>query len=779
MKKIKILIISSLLLFSTTFLYLMINNNCKSLSFIKSTMDLGTGNIQACFSLNNMRKNVKGQLKDFPYLKDFAIEFYVKYFRSQKISEQEEKKIKLQIEDSDQNLSKLHFVKGITSGETIIKYKSISSDDNYEFNNWYRSHGGNWNTKFDSGNDINKKNIHKLKLAWKYSTIDPKNIKKKWKSNIELNPVFINNKIIFVSADWKVVALDAKSGQLLWELQSDFMPSRRGIIAENDKKFNLENLFIPIGDLVYKINAKNGKVVKKFGNNGFVKINTLVAPMIYKENIIIVGKEKLSVFNKNTGKFIYEINVHPEGKNFYGGIIWGGVALDKNKGFVYVNTGNPKPHFHGVTRPGNNKRSDSVVAIDLNKKKIIWDFQEISHDIWDLDIPSPPIIHNLKIDNKLYEVVISVTKAGNTLILERNTGKPIFDITYKKAPKSKNYGEIAAPFQIFLKKPERFSKVEYGLEDINKLPEEKRDEIKKILKKSNYGWFETPSFEKNLINFGLHGGALWPGAAIDPINQNLFIPVNNIPWISKNIINSKESYTSFPEDISEYYKIYIDKCSGCHGKKRNGLRVKRGEKMIKRVPALVGFYATPNKIGNFDSLEEINNKHNTTNLTSLEFEGLKKLFKWWDKNLYENDKLSVFPQWYQFITKDGLPASNPPWGYIAKLDLVSGKILFKSPVGYMSINGKREKIGTANYGGVAINAGGVLFFTGTEDSLAYALDANSGEELWSYQMEAGGSAPPIIFNLNGKQYVSFISTGGYFHNFKKKGSTIYTFAISE
>ena len=51
--------------------------------------------------------------------------------------------------------------------------------------------------------------------------------------------------------------------------------------------------------------------------------------------------------------------------------------------------------FMAVTRPGNNKRSDSVVAIDLNDKKIVWDFQETSHDIWDLDIPSPPIIHNL------------------------------------------------------------------------------------------------------------------------------------------------------------------------------------------------------------------------------------------------------------------------------------------------------------------------------------------------------------------------------------------------
>ena len=97
----------------------------------------------------------------------------------------------------------------------------------------------------------------------------------------------------------------------------------------------------------------------------------------------------------------------------------------------------------------------------------------------------------------------------------------------------------------------------------------------------------------------------------------------------------------------------------------------------------------------------------------------------------------------------------------------------------MNIDGKEEKIGTANYGGTALNGAGILFFSGTEDSRAYAIDSDNGEELWSYKMEAAGSAPPIIFNSNGKQYVSFVSTGGDFHNFKKKGSTVYTFTVSD
>ena len=78
-----------------------------------------------------------------------------------------------------------------------------------------------------------------------------------------------------------------------------------------------------------------------------------------------------------------------------------------------------------------------------------------------------------------------------------------------------------------------------------------------------------------------------------------------------------------------------------------------------------------------------------------------------------------------------------------------------------------------------MNGSDILFFTGTEDSKAYAIDAETGEELWSFRMEAAGSAPPTIFNLNGKQYISFLATGGNYHNYKDKSSTIYTFGIDD
>tara|TARA_B110001452_G_scaffold142066_1_gene118137 strand:- start:107 stop:2515 length:2409 start_codon:yes stop_codon:yes gene_type:complete len=796
--KVTSFILLFIFIITLTFLHFITYRNCQTFKIFKATLDFGTEHIQKCFSKKAVKKNLRHYIKTYldksSYIYKLAVKY--KYNSAQKDIESDNKIFEnfggLNNEDGEnlnftennnsKEILKPPFIEGlINDSEFKPSNKNISKNNDYEYNNWFRSHGGNWNTKYDSGNDINKGNIKKLKLVWKHTSIKKNNLKKKWLQNIELNPVFINNKIIFVTADWKIVALNAEDGTLLWELQALYMPSRRGILVENNLKLNLEILYIPIGNRIYKINAVNGKRIKEFGKNGSVAAFSLVAPMIYKNALVVVNM-KVNMFNINNGDMIAEIPIHSKNKNFRRGIPWGGVALDSNKGIVYANTGNPHPAVLGINRKGDNKRSASVVAIDLNKKKVLWDFQETAHDLWDFDIPSPPIIHNLKINNNIYEVVISVTKTGNTIILERNTGRPIFDITYKKAPKSSIPGEITAPFQIDLNKPEKFSKIEYGLDDINKLSKEKQEEIKQLLKNSKYGWYETPTFEKDLIIFGLHGGAEWAGAAIDPINQYLYIPVNNVPWKLKPYVQSREIKTLFPEKLQESHQLYLKKCSSCHGKERNGLNIKSGagEKQIKYIPSLVGLYEVPGMDKKIKSLEDIKSKHIGLDLNKDDLFGLQKLFKWWDDKLRKENEMKIIADggWVQFLTSDDLPASNPPWGYISKLDLVSGKILWNVPVGDINVNGKKVKIGTVNYGGLATNSAGIIFFTGTEDSKAYAFDANTGQELWSFEMDAAGSAPPIIFNHEKKQYVSFLSTGGRFHNYKGKiSSTIYTFAI--
>ena len=85
--------------------------------------------------------------------------------------------------------------------------------------------------------------------------------------------------------------------------------------------------------------------------------------------------------------------------------------------------------------------------------------------------------------------------------------------------------------------------------------------------------------------------------------------------------------------------------------------------------------------------------------------------------------------------------------------------------------------GTINYGGVALTGGDIIFSTGTPDNFVYGINAVNGDVLWSYEMESAGSAPPILYEIDGKQHVSIVSTGGFFGEYKSKGSSIYTFSI--
>jgi quinoprotein glucose dehydrogenase len=677
----------------------------------------------------------------------------------------------------------------ITDKEFPYSIESIINNDNffigkknfhdhYETIDWKRSHGGNHNLKFNENNFINENNIQNLKLVWSYQGIKEKDIKNLWKQNIQSNPIVINKKIISVFPDFFVRAFEAATGKLLWEIKiREEMPNRRGMLGETDNTG--EYLYISFGNFMYKINAQNGNIIKNFGKNSSIKVDTLVAPSIYKNQLIIINKSNIEIFDKNTGSKLSKINYHDD-KNFLNGNVWGGSAFDKDKGIIFLATGNPFPTTYGVKRKGHNNRSNSVIAIDLINQKILWSFQETSHDLWNLDIPSPPILHNIKFDKGIIESVIVPTKAGNTLILERNSGKLVYGAYYKKVPMSDIPGEKNSPQQLYIKKPERFSKIEFDYQDFNKLSKDKQNEISEKIKNSKFGWYEPPSFNKDLITFGIHGGAQWQGAALDPINQYLYIPVNNVPWRLKLNMSSIEStIPNIPKEFKAAQNFYNSKCASCHGSFRNGKFDKDLDKLINDIPSLVGiFFKDKNYNTNIFSASNIEKIHkNNLLITDQDINNLKNYFYWWDKKIYKEKKIIINGDYRtisQFLTSDDLPASNPPWGYIAKLDIVTGKILYKSPIGFIENN----LIGTTIFGGIAINGGNLIFANGTEDGKAYVLKADNGEILWTFQMEAAGSAPPTIFNIDNKQYVSFLATGGGYYSYKKKGSTLYTFSIN-
>jgi len=757
-----------------------INDNCKSLKAFSAYKDLGFEHIRPCISKGNLTYKVKKVLKKFPLVFDYARSIKRERFggSNQDILSFEGNSNLL---ENREVLPKYKYEKGIVNKENNQLSKFNNNEQIIENSSWTRSHGGNWNTHFSNSNLINKKNIKKLNLIWKRTTIKKENFKSDYRQNIQVNPIVLNNKLIYVTPDWKIEVLDAISGKKIWDIQSIFPPSRRGIVGYISEK-NEEYLFVPVGGRIYKIYAKNGKLVTSFGNNGSISSKTIVAPMVYNDSLVSVSiNRSVDVFDINSGIKQFSISVHGE-RNFSGGAPWGGAALDKTKEIVYIVTGNPLPSLYGVNRSGENKNTSSIVAFDLKKRNILWAFQDVNHDLWDYDIASPPIIHNLEIEGKLFETVIALTKTGNVILLDRNNGKPIFDLRYRKAPASDVPNEITAKYQLDLEKPEKFSKVDFSKNDFNKMPSEKIEQIEKIIKESKIGWFEAPSFKKDLIIFGLHGGAQWPGGAIDPDKHELFIPTNNVPWKLRLYLQSMEQPNKDFIKDKKTLKIYYENCASCHGKNRNGIKNKSGEKLTEYIPSLVGLSGKMSGalFGKkyFDKKFELAHPEK---FKDLDLNKLKLLFAEWDNYLYENKLIRVESNnysWTQFLTDDDLPASNPPWGYIAKINLISGNLEWKKPIGKKLINNKWVETGSTIFGGVALNKSGVLFVTGTSDNFVYGIDAVSGKELWSYKMEASGSAPPILYEIDGRQYLSIISTGGAYNDYKKKGSTIYTFGIN-
>jgi PQQ-dependent dehydrogenase (methanol/ethanol family) len=102
-----------------------------------------------------------------------------------------------------------------------------------------------------------------------------------------------------------------------------------------------------------------------------------------------------------------------------GGGVWMTPAYDKASNTIYVAVGNPSPDLDGSVRPGDNLYTDAVVAIDATSGKTKWYYQTVPHDVWDLDAVSPPVV--TKLAGKT--VVVHAGKTGWVYILDAATGK--------------------------------------------------------------------------------------------------------------------------------------------------------------------------------------------------------------------------------------------------------------------------------------------------------------------------------------------------------------------
>jgi quinoprotein glucose dehydrogenase len=176
----------------------------------------------------------------------------------------------------------------------------------------------------------------------------------------------------------------------------------------------------------------------------------------------------------------------------------------------------------------------------------------------------------------------------------------------------------------------------------------------------------------------------------------------------------------------------------------------------------------------FEKVSSLHNSHDIPFSISKEMHAeIFNSFDRYDKFLLKFGLLSNTGYWQVLLDKDKNPANKPPWGGMAKIDLVSGKKLWDIPLGQrLDSNSNLLAKGDIVFGGILVTASGLIFATGNPDGAAYAFDTN-GKKVWQDFLPFAGSAPPMTYTFNNCQYVVFVATGGRFVEFKENGNGDY------
>jgi quinoprotein glucose dehydrogenase len=633
---------------------------------------------------------------------------------------------------------------------------------------WDRSHGSDYNTRFSLLDQIDQTNVSKLRVAWTYRSGD---LKLEWNDNIQSNPIVVDGVMYAPTMGRHVVALDAASGRERWRFSPGARPAFRGLTYFRGNDKISPRLLFGAGDFLWALEPKTGKPVAGFGDGGSVRSGEFrVAPVVHGDSIIVAGYLKdVFAFDLSTGKpgWVFhtlprrgEFGYEPGNETFsYGANCWGGIALDPERGIVYIATGGIKPNFEGASHPGRRLFGNSVVAIDARTGKRVWHFQEIPHDLWDLDIPSPPVLVTVKRHGKMVDAVAAVSKVGNTLLLDRTNGKPLFPFRLRRAPTSTVPGERTWPYQPDLDLPQPFARQEFTIDDVTNISPEAHEYVLNKVRAMTFGWFRPGELGRANIQYGLLGGGEWTGASFDPRTGLFYVTANEIPSFITLVPAGARVKRDKNHTPTAGERHYVAFCASCHSEDRTG---------IGMGPPLLALGLRYKDKDVVDLLKTGRNgmpaappMTETQQTELLDF-------------LFDRDRPPppppkkgeppryVFLGFPRLFDQEGYLGSKPPWGTLNAIDLSTGRIVWKRPLGEHEELTRRgiPKTGTLNMGGATATAGGLVFVSGTKDDLIRAFDSASGDELWRHKLPFRGTAAPTVYEVSGKQYVVIAATGG-------------------
>lgn len=698
-----------------------------------------------------------------------------------------------------------------------------------DYSSWRTYAGSKDGSRYSSNRQITIENVSGLKIAWMYSSHDRDTGNR---SQNQCNPIVIGRTLYGTSPKLKLFALDAATGAQKWifdpatesTAKNDdpfaFYKICRGVTYWQDEDGRNRRIFYSVGSKTYAIDAANGKPIRSFGKGGFLDlsenlerkttsfISGTTPGIIYKDLLIIGARVSESedaspghirAYDALTGKlrWIFHTIPHPGEKGFDtwpdssawrrlgAANNWSGMALDEERGIVYVPTGSIGDDFYGGSRKGTNLYANCLLALDAETGKYIWHYQVVHHDLWDRDLPANPNLVTIQHDGKTIDAVAQITKHGFIFMFNRANGEPVFPIVEKPVPTTNALpGEHPWPTQPIPVLPQPFARQRFGPEDVTDLSPDVHKAMMEQYTKVKYNtMFSPPSKEGGWIFPGFDGGGEWGGAAVDPETKIMYISNSEMPWAQVMIDVPKNNYGNSLSGRG--HVIYNKYCISCHGPelKGNGVAYPSLQNINKKYNELqIGQIVTNgrNMMPSFKQIPENEKKALLAFVLKLPGKPSDPLISKEPVTVNKKQRNTVpytMNGYNRFLDKNGYPGIKPPWGTLDAVDLSTGKLLWKVPLGEYPELTKRgiPVTGTELYGGPLVTKGGLVFVAATRDEKIRAFDKRTGKQVWEAQLPAAGYATPAAYSVAGKQYIVIACGGGKIGS--KSGDSYVCFAL--